>query len=196
MLSPLCAKSLQSYGLFVTPWAVAHRALLSMGFSTTTATWEAWCLPWVTVKDLLMTSLFLFLIIIEMIPSSHVHQRDHIQKNMKIPYPSCNVLPSLTPWCVSIPSMLHHAGLCSFLGHGNHMPLPPDIPKVTPLIYSSFIPLSSKTPSLGAAQLPHLEYQPLSFSIPETHFFSPKQLLQVDLNFVLFNLFVAVLFSL
>lgn len=53
-----------------------------------------------------MTSLFLFLTITGMIHSSHICQRDHIQKKIKSPYPPYNAPPNLAPWCLSNLSML------------------------------------------------------------------------------------------
>ena len=48
-----------------------------------------------------MTSLFLFLTITGMIHSSHICQRDHIQKKIKSPYPPYKAPPNLAPWCLS-----------------------------------------------------------------------------------------------
>ena len=142
-----------------------------------------------------MTS-FLFLTIIEMAPSSCVHQRDHIQKKMKIPYPSCSVLPNLTPMLLQ---PLHAPPPWPLFIPETWQPYP-TVPRYSQgyishlsLIYTSF---PQKLLLWEAAQLPHLEYQPPSLSIPETHFFPPKQLFQVDIDFVLFNLFVGVFFPL
>lgn len=129
-----------------------------------------------------MTS-FLFLTIIEMAPL-HAYTRgtSYKQKKMKIPYPSCSVLPNLTPMLLQ---SLHAPPPWPPV-HFWNMATISHCPQIFPGLHFSFIPhlylLSSKAPFLGGSPITPFRISTSVIFIPETHFFPQSSYFKLTLT--------------